>query len=129
MKGLTDLMKEADKLFSLIVRLKASNDQGYAKCCTCNSVHHWKEMDCGHFMSRKHQSTRYDERNTGCQCKDCNIFSQGKQYEFAKYLDKVHGPGTADEMLLKSKMSCKRTRFDWLYLIEEFKTTLKYLKK
>lgn len=78
-------------------------------------------MDAGHFIARDKAATRYDERNVHAQCKHCNRFQSGKQFEHAKAVDKIHGAGTADELLDKSKMRCKRTKSDLEWLASEFK--------
>jgi hypothetical protein len=119
------LEAEADRLFSLLVRQKAANEIGLAKCCTCGAIHHWRRLQNGHFISRGNKSTRFDEKNTGAQCVSCNIFSQGRQFEFAQYLDKKYGAGISEAMLFKSKMITKRNAFDLKYMIAEFKAELK----
>jgi len=100
-------IKHLDVLFSKFVRLRDADSDGLVRCCTCGKVDHWKKRQCGHFMSRRHLATRWEEKNTGSQCVSCNIFKQGEQVEFAKYLDKRYGEGTAEAMRIKS-----RNRFD-----------------
>jgi len=119
------LQKDADRLFSLWVRQRDADNLGLAKCCTCQKILSWRNIHCGHFMSRRYNSTRYDEKNTGPQCTGCNTYNQGKQYEFSIYLDEKYGKGTSKKMLTKSKMDCKRTRVDYQYLIKDLKTKLK----
>ena len=46
-------------------------------------------MQAGHFMSRKHYSTRWDEDNVQVQCVSCNLFRQGEQYKFSLFLGKT----------------------------------------
>ena len=124
-KTAPDLIKEADRLFSLLIRQDAADENGIVKCCTCNARHHWRRVHCGHFMVRQHQATRYDRKNTGPQCCDCNTFHEGMQYQFSKYLNATYGDGTAEEMLFKSKLACKRGVFDLQYMINEFKEELR----
>jgi len=124
-KSLSSLIKEADRLFSLLVRQRDINEIGLVKCCTCGKIHYWRKMDNGHFLPRQHQSTRFDEKNTGPQCTDCNHFHEGCQFRFSQYLNEKYGEGTAEAMEIKSKMTCKRTAFDLKYMINEFKTELR----
>ena len=124
-KTVPDLEREADRLFSLLIRQDAADENGIVKCCTCNKRHHWRHIHCGHFMPRQHKSTRFDRRNTGPQCCDCNTFQEGRQFQFSKYINATYGDGTAEEMLFKSKMNCKRSAFDLKYMIAEFKAELK----
>lgn len=79
------LITKLDKVFSEYIRRKdAKND--IATCVTCGKKDHWKKLQNGHFMSRKHYATRWDEDNVGVQCSACNVFRYGEQYLFAKYL-------------------------------------------
>jgi len=123
-----DYQAEADRLFSLLVRQENSDEEGYAKCVTCKKMNHWRKMHCGHFMVRQNQATRYDRENTGIQCVNCNTFSEGRQYDFAKYLDRKYGEGTAERMNIKSKMRCHRGAMEFKYLIGIFKEELKKRK-
>ena len=40
-------LKKLDKIFSEYIRKRDADENGYVKCCTCPTVEHWKEMDCG----------------------------------------------------------------------------------
>ena len=88
MKSISKLKKELDKWFSLYVRLRYS-ENGLCQCFTCGKVAHYKKggMQCGHFQSRKHLTTRWDLKNCQVQCSGCNIFKSGEQYKFSLALD------------------------------------------
>lgn len=116
------------EIFSQFIRRRDSDENGIGKCVTCGYVEHWKYMDAGHFISRKHKSTKFDEKNNNIQCKGCNgPYGSGRQFEHSKYIDNKYGAGTADSLLLKSRMTCKRNRYDYECLIEEYKNKLKQL--
>ena len=117
--------READRLFSLLVRQENADENGYVRCVTCGKIIRWRNSHNGHFMVRQCQATRYDRENTGVQCVKCNTFSEGRQYDFAKYLDQKYGEGTAEKMNIKSKMMCHRNVTEYKYLIEKFKEELK----
>ena len=85
-------------------------------------------MDAGHFISRDRKSTKFDPRNIHSQCQACNRFKSGKQYEMGLYIDQKYGEGTAAEILIKSKGTTRRNRFDYEFLITEFKEKLEKLK-
>ena len=119
---------KADKYFSLYIRLKNSVNENCI-CATCKRTFHWRNIDCGHFMTRNHEATRYDEKNVAPQCAACNRFKGGRQYLMARYLDEKYGKGTADEMEFKSKMFCKRTRYDLQVLADRFRILFNKLKK
>jgi len=96
-----------DQSFSWFIRLKNANNEGFCICCTCGARVHWKQIDLGHFISRRETSTRWEEKNTGPQCQVCNRHKNGRSEEFAKYLDRVHGEGTAENMRIQSKRLLK----------------------
>lgn len=115
---------KCDKYFSEWVRRSnAKND--LCTCITCGQMYHWTRIHCGHFMSRRYESTRYDEKNCAPQCVSCNTFNQGRQYEFGKAIDQKYGAGTADSLEQKSKMLCKRTKSDYEWIAICYKEKLK----
>ena len=105
------LVKKLDKLFSEYIRTRYAMDD-MVRCITCNTIRHWKEIDAGHFCSRRHYSTRWNSTNVQNQCKKCNGFMGGENYLFGKYLDKTHGVGTADELIKLSRQITKFTDQD-----------------
>jgi hypothetical protein len=121
--SLSKLQKELDRLFSLWVR-QSNAVNGVVSCCTCGKIMPWRASQCGHFMSRRYNSTRFDDKNVAPQCSSDNMFNQGRQFEFGLYIDKKYGVGTAEALSVKSKMLCKRTKFDYEYLIKEIKDKL-----
>ena len=72
----TTIAQEVEKaavLLQRLVRLKASDDFGYAQCVTCKKVHHYKALDAGHYHSRRHTRLKCFEENIHPQCKRCNM--------------------------------------------------------
>ena len=100
------LVKKLDNIFSQWVRLSNSKN-GNCTCVTCGKVGDWKSggIQAGHFMSRKHYSTRWDERNVKPQCVGCNMFKAGEQYKFSLYL----GQQLSEELLQESRKIRKFT--------------------
>jgi hypothetical protein len=98
------LVKKLDSVFSIYIRRRfAVND--IAKCVTCGKEDNWKSLQCGHFMSRKHLSTRWNEDNCQVQCAGCNVFRYGEQYKFSLYL----GNNLSEELHILSKQIRKFT--------------------
>jgi len=114
------LVKKLDAVFSQYIRLKNSVD-GYATCFTCGKKDHWKKLQNGHFQSRKHYATRWDEQNCQVQCAGCNVFRYGEQFLFAKYLDERFYAGLSDELYIKSKQIVKFTNSEIEEMILKYK--------
>lgn len=118
------LVKKLDAVFSEYIRRRyAKND--IAECVTCGKKDHWKKLQAGHFMSRKHYSTRWDERNVEVQCNACNVFRYGEQYKFSIYL----GKELSDELYLKSHQTVKFSNIDLQDMIDVYKEKLMNLGK
>jgi len=114
------LVKKLDAVFSQYIRLKDSVG-GFATCFTCGKKDHWKKLQNGHFQSRKHYATRWDEQNCQVQCAGCNVFRYGEQFLFAKYLDERFYAGLSDELYFKSKQIVKFTNSEIEDMILKYK--------
>jgi len=118
------LVKKLDTIFSEYIRRRyAKND--ISECVTCGKKDHWKKLQAGHFMSRKHYSTRWDERNVEVQCQGCNVWRYGEQYKFSLHL----GTDLADELLIKSRQIEKFSNADLVMMYETYKQKVKDLDK
>ena len=118
------LVKNLDKVFSEWIRRRyAKND--IAECVTCGKKDHWKNLQAGHFMSRKHYSTRWDERNVEVQCVGCNVYRYGEQYKFSKFL----GDELADELLALSRETRKFSNIELQEMIDIFKEKIERIGK
>jgi hypothetical protein len=107
------IIKKLDTIFSIYIRRRyAIND--VAECVTCGKRDNWKKLQAGHFMSRKHYATRWDEDNVEVQCMGCNVYRYGEQYLFSKHLGKTK----SDDLLVKSRAIKKFSDFDLLELID-----------
>jgi hypothetical protein len=107
------IITKLDSIFSQYIRLRYSKNE-IATCVTCGKQDHWKKMQNGHFISRKHYATRFDEDNCQVQCSGCNVFRYGEQYLFSKYL----GADLSEELLMKSRKIQKFTDSELLDMIE-----------
>jgi len=114
------LVKKQDTEFSIYIRKRfAVNNK--VSCFTCDKIDTWDKMQCGHFQSRKHYSTRWDRKNCQVQCVGCNVFKYGEQYKFGIHLDQVYGTDTAIGLLNKARKEIKIKDFELIGMIEEYK--------
>lgn len=110
------IITKLDNIFSQYIRLRYSKNE-ISECVTCGKQDHWKKLQAGHFISRKHYATRWDENNVQVQCSGCNVFRYGEQYLFSKYL----GTELSEELLIKSRKIQKFTDYELLEMIEIYK--------
>lgn len=71
-KSRKTLVNRLDGVVSQYVRLKYANKQGIVRCYTCGRSYLWKDIDNGHFWSRRYMPTRFDPENCRPQCQFCN---------------------------------------------------------
>tara|TARA_R100000935_G_scaffold19476_1_gene37426 strand:+ start:1241 stop:1630 length:390 start_codon:yes stop_codon:yes gene_type:complete len=114
------LVKKLDTVFSQYIRQKNSSDE-IATCFTCGKNDHWKKLQNGHFQSRRHYSTRWDEINCQVQCAGCNVFKFGEQYIFGNKLDQKFGSGTARKLHIKAQQIIKLSDNDLVEMIKRYK--------
>lgn len=120
-KSINQLVAELDKVFSIFIRLRDMDDEGFSYCVTCGKPMTLKTSQCGHFISRRHYATRWEEKNCAAQCVGCNMFAQGKQYEFGLAIDMRFGVGTAQKLLIQSKNKFNLNRSVLELLIQKYK--------
>ena len=111
-----NLIKKLDAVFSKYIRLRDADQEGYCRCATCGEKTHWTKIQAGHFISRKHYATRWDERNVHAQCVACNVFKYGEQYKYSLYL----GENLSKELYNKSLKTAKFTDIEIMEMIEEY---------
>ena len=125
MKKSTNLKDKLDKVFSLYIRLRDSDENGFCTCYTCGKVAHYKEMQNGHFWSRTHLSTRYNEDNCKVQCVGCNIFKKGNYIKYTKRLLKELGEEKFDELERLKNSTVKISKAEYEQMIEHYNQKIK----
>ena len=60
-------------------------------CFTCGSRFTGAGLHAGHFVSRSHNATFFDELNVNAQCYPCNIYKRGNSGEYARRLIEKYG--------------------------------------
>jgi hypothetical protein len=123
------ITNKADKWFSIFIRLRDADSNGYCKCCTCGVIKHWKNLDCGHWIKRQHMAARYNENNTASQCKKCNSFEQGRDFEFRQFILEKYGQQTIDLLKACERTHFKRTSFELNLLAKEYEKKAKEMAK
>lgn len=118
-------------MFSIFIRLRDADENGYVKCCTCGKMARWRGdgMQAGHFVGRQHWGTRYNEKNVNTQCGGCNgPYGAGQQEKHAIYVDKLHGKGTA-ELLQGTRNGRKYTIVEMGILFHHYRECAEKLAK
>ncbi len=117
------------RVFSVYIRLRDANDEGYCICCTTGRLFFWKDCDAGHFISRRHMATKYNEKNVHAQSRGSNRFHAGEQYAHSQFIEKKYGKGTADTILVLSRNQKSYGTEEINALTKYYKLQIEKLKK
>ena len=120
------LVKKLDTVFSIYIRRKDAVDE-IAQCVTCGKKSHWSKLQNGHWASRRHYNTRWDEDNCHVQCAGCNVFRAGEIYLYTKYLCLKYGNNFPEEMYIKSHRTVKFADVDLIDMIDYYSEKLNTL--
>lgn len=101
-----NLVRKLDKIFSLYIRLRDAMPNGYVRCISCGKIKMFDDVDCGHFYSRTHMATRFDEDNCNAECKACNRFSADHLIGYQTNLIHKIGMNRFERLGVKAKSTC-----------------------
>ena len=110
------LIKELDRVFSIFIRKR-----DHHVCFTCGKKLTEKTSQCGHYVSRRYNSLRFDSRNCHCQCAGCNVFKHGNMDIYALRLIRKYGSNILEDLNGDKLKSKKFTASELEELIKHYK--------
>jgi len=119
----------ADRYFSLFIRLRDSDTNGYARCCTCGKIAHFRDMDAGHFVNRKFKAVRFNEKNVNTQCRSCNRYCEGNIPEYSLFIERKYGKGTVEKLIAQKNTYTKMGKVRIDEIGKEYRVKMKELAK
>ena len=123
-KNKIDYKLRLDKVFSEFIR-KRDTKNGVFKCISCSQFKPYDKADCGHYFSRRHLSTRFDEDNCHAECSYCNRFKADHMENYRENLIKKIGQQRFDLLKIKAGTTSSMNDFDFQVLIKHYKEKLK----
>lgn len=124
-----DYKAKLDKEFSLFIRLRDAMPNGYFKCISCGKIKEFSQADNGHYFSRTHLATRFDEDNCHAECRHCNRFKSDHLEGYRENLIRKIGQQRFDLLKWRSGTSKKFTDVEYKQLIKYYKALNVKLKK
>lgn len=117
-----NLIRKLDTVFSLYIRLRDAMPNGYVRCISCGRIKPFEDVDCGHFFSRTHMATRFDEDNCNAECRFCNRMSADHIISYQKNLVNKIGQQRYDRLNIKAHTTCH-------WLDSELEEKIRYYKE
>lgn len=121
------LVKSLDKVFSQFIRLR-DTPGGVGRCISCQKIITYSDSDCGHYINRKHMTTRYDEKNCNAQCRSCNRFDEGNMQGYRRGLINKIGEKETDLLEVKKHGTSTMGVYELEILINHYKAKIKAVK-
>lgn len=117
-----------DDIFSKLVRERANHT---CECCGkhCGPDHSGGRLDCSHFFSRRHKSTRWEPLNAGAHCFACHQRLGENPVDFAKWIEEHIGRWLMDILREKAHQIVRLRKQDlediYQHLKAEYEKMLK----
>ena len=115
-----------DSVFSHYLRQKYADANGYVECYTCGKVLHWKDIQCGHYFSRKSLTTRWEEKNCRPQCSGCNVAQHGNYPVFGIRLSQEIGTKGMEKLEQLHNKTVKLSNIDLLEMTQSYYKKLRW---
>ena len=125
----TDYIKKLDRVFSEFIRLRDTMPNGMFRCISCGKIKPYSQADCGHYHSRTHMSTRFDEENANAECRSCNRFCADHLVGYRKNLIAKIGEHRLDVLEWRAHQMKKWSDFELKELIKHYQVKVKELKQ
>jgi len=127
-KTIATLVNDAATLLQKLVRMKAADSNGYASCVTCGVTRHWKELQGGHFISRRFTAHKLLEENIHPQCAGCNGPLRGNPIPYTLFMEDMYGREFVEELEATKGITKKYSRPEILEIIEELRVQVNDLE-
>lgn len=112
------LKKKADVLMSLYIRKRDK------RCVLCGTT---LKLQCGHLISRRKNSVRWDDVNCNCQCWGCNLrHNQWPEY-YTNWFIKEYGQSMYEDLVDRSQKIIKVNRVFLEGIIEKIEDKMSKL--
>lgn len=108
-KKLTDgqLKKRVWTQFSIFIRTRGADEDGFNNCVTCGARLHWKALQAGHFLRGRLNANLFSEIGTWPQCYGCNVGKQGEVVVYYRWMRAHHGEAVIDQLIQQNNKTHK----------------------
>lgn len=124
-----NLRRKLDEVFSQYIRLRDAMPGGVFRCISCGQIKPLEQADCGHYFSRTHMATRYNERNCHAECRSCNRFKADHLDGYRRNLVQKIGEQEFNLLLYQHIQTHYYSDFELSELIKHYQVKVKELKQ
>jgi hypothetical protein len=107
-------IRKTDRKFSRYIR---GRDRDCVARVRCLGQIPFKNLTCAHFISRRTESTRFDQDNCVTLCRACHLFLDDHMDEFSAIMKERLGERGFNLLLIRSETKvCRDDALDELYI-------------
>lgn len=117
-----NLKKKVWTQFSIFIRTRGADSDGWNSCVTCGERSYWKALQAGHFVRGRLNANLFDERGVNPQCVQCNIYKQGHVIVYYRWMEKNYGADVINELLLQNSRTHKWAAGELQSLLNHYKS-------
>ena len=124
----------ADRWFSRWIRISdkhntVNGNDIYCQCFTTKKYYHILNLQCGHYITRGHFSTRWDRNNARPQSVYANKYKSGMPLEFEINLKADIGQYALGNLKRKGNMPYKWNVVEIRQIAKEFRVLVRQIEK
>ena len=117
-----------DRIFSIYIRLRDSDEDGYSTCISCGKRWHITDrtkngratkIQCGHYENRGNIVLRFNEINCNAQCCHCNKYREGSRIGYNEGIIKKWGKEKVEMLGMKSRHRHYK-KHEYEYMIKDY---------
>jgi len=121
--------EKAQRAFSLYIRmrdcLQTTRSKNFCVCCSCSCRTPYESIECGHFISGRHNNVQFDEMNAHGQCHHCNQDLHGAKESYTRFMERKYGSIQVQLLHQRSESYVRMRKEDFEYKEKYFKKKLK----
>ena len=130
-KSLSEVKKDAWKLFSELIRRDQADKDGLVKCCSCGKIVHWKQSQAGHWPSiaGRTNAVLFARKGVHPQCGQCNVYKDGNPAGYNEYMEENYTKKERDELLKLKRTQVHYEKIDLIKMMDRWLAELEKLDK
>ncbi len=119
---LSEIKKDLDVIYSLVVRMEPANEKGIVKCFCCNNrFEHWSKIQNGHFLKRStHPALIFHRINTNPQSYYCNIELKGNELPYLAAMKAKHGNDIYERLNAIGQKKSNNGVFEYQIMLQDY---------
>jgi hypothetical protein len=119
--GTADLKRKVWKEFSIFIRTRGADSEGFNRCVTCGERFYWKALHAGHFLRGRLNANLFNETSCWPQCSICNVEKHGHPEAYERFMLEAYGQMWIDHLKRQREVTHKWEADELQALLDSYK--------